>query len=326
MRCRWLLAGALLACCAVPAATARGDGLPVLGIVGAPNGVRSLDGSRRYAAQLHAHSTTVKAIDRSGAVLSRVVPGRFDVPVVAYDGTPSGLSANGRTLVLIRPRRSFPQRSTELAILDANTLRLRALDVLQGDFSFDAISPAGAWVYLIQYTSAVDPTEYRVRALEARTGRLLAADIVDPHDRGERMRGNPLTRVSSPDGRWAYTLYDGNGHPFVHALDTAARRARCIDVTGLPTGADVWSARLALTGTRLRVVLGAQVVSQIDTRSLSEITPPVRPSPHPEIVHATARVKTLWAVLPIGAFAVMAIAIVVIRRRMAPAPRPARPR
>ena len=45
------------------------------------------------------------------------------------------------------------------------------------------------------------------------------------------MRGYPLTRVASPDGRWAYTLYDGGGkHPFVHALDTLEGRAVCIDL------------------------------------------------------------------------------------------------
>ena len=37
------------------------------------------------------------------------------------------------------------------------------------------------------------------------------------------MRGPPLTRAR-PDGRWAYTLYDGAADAFVHALDTRARR------------------------------------------------------------------------------------------------------
>ena len=62
MRYRLLLAGVTLVCCLVPAASARGDGLPVLGIGGATNGVRSLDGAYRYVAAPQARTTTVKAI------------------------------------------------------------------------------------------------------------------------------------------------------------------------------------------------------------------------------------------------------------------------
>ena len=55
------------------------------------------------------------------------------------------------------------------------------------------------------------------------------------------MEGLPLTRAISPDGRWAYTLYDGaqthrNGvehEPFIHALDTVGQRAVCIDLPQL---------------------------------------------------------------------------------------------
>ena len=43
------------------------------------------------------------------------------------------------------------------------------------------------------------------------------------------MRGLALSRVSSEDGRWAYTLYDGGGDvPFIHALDTVGDKAVCI--------------------------------------------------------------------------------------------------
>jgi hypothetical protein len=267
-----------LALQAAVATVAGADGLPVLGFANGAHGVRTLDGKRRYVARLSHHETIVKAIASSGrTILRTVVPGRFDVPVVAYDGSAAGLSADGRTLVLIRPRVAFPQRSTTLAILAARTLRTRRFERLRGDFSFDAISPNGKWVYLIQYTSRFDPTRYRVRALNTRTGRLLGRDIVDPHNPGEAMRGNPITRVNSPDGRWAYTLYDGNGHPFVHALDTARLRARCIDIAVFPTNSNWLAARLRLTGQRLMVVLGQQTSSEIDTKSLS-VLPPARTS------------------------------------------------
>jgi hypothetical protein len=268
-------AAVALALQAALATVARGDGLPVLGFVGGAHGVRAADGSRRYLAQPRRRVTIVKALSRSGRTLERaVIPGRFDVPVVAYDGSTSGLSANGRTLVLIRPRVAFPQRSTELVIVAARTLHPLRFERLRGDFSFDAISPSGTWVYLIQYTSRVDPTRYRVRALSSRTGQLLARDIVDPHDRGEAMRGNPMSRLTSPDGRWAYTLYDGDGHPFVHALDTVRLRARCIDIAAFPAGGNLLGTRLRLTGRTLSVVQGGRTLTEIDTRSLSVIAPP----------------------------------------------------
>ncbi len=105
---------------------------------------------------------------------------------------------------------------------------------LKGDFSFDAISPDGRLLYLVQYLSPRDPTRYLVRLYDLRAGRLLPEPIIDPREVGDVMRGTPITRASSPDGRWAYTLYDGAGaHPFIHALDTTGRTARCIDLHGL---------------------------------------------------------------------------------------------
>ena len=320
----------VLALPAVVAAIARADGLPVLGFASGGQSVRALDGTRRYVAQPRQRVTIVTAISRSGRTLMRaVLPGRFDVPVVAYDGSAAGLSANGRTLVLIRPRVAFPQRSTALAILDARTLRPQRLERMRGDFSFDAISPNGAWVYLIQYTSRFDPTRYRVRALSTRTGQLLSRDIVDPHDRGEAMRGNPITRAASPDGRWAYTLYDGNGHPFVHALDTARLRARCIDVAAFPTNSDWWGARLNLTGQRLTVMLAGRTSSEIDTKSLSLLAPPRTSGPssrkastRPSKTDTQPRSGTLALAFPIAAaLLLLAGTVLTLRRRRGPLPR-----
>jgi hypothetical protein len=311
------------------AVIARADGLPVLGFASTAHGVRTLDGARRYLARPRQRQTIVRVISRSGLTLRRaVLRGRFDVPVVAYDGSPSGLSADGRTLVLIRPRVAFPQRFTELAIIAARTLRPRRFERLRGDFSFDAISPNGQWAYLIQYTSRVDPTRYRVRALSTQTGRLLARDIVDPRDRSEAMRGSPITRLSSPDGRWAYTLYDGNGHPFVHALDTAGLKARCIDVAAFPTNSNWWGARLRLVGQRLLVVLGGRPSSEIDTRSLSVLAPARTGRPtgataatQPSKPATRSRSGTTWVAFPIAAaFLLLAAAILTVRRRFGPLP------
>jgi hypothetical protein len=316
------------------AAIARADGLPVLGFANGAHGVRSLDATRLYVARPGRHETVVTAMSASGRSLVRaVLQGRFDVPVVAYDGSAAGLSADGRTLVLIRPRTAFPQRSTELAILATRTLRPRRFERLRGDFSFDSISPNGAWVYLIQYTSRFDSTRYRVRALSTGTGNLLARDIVDPHDRGEAMRGSPITRLSSPDGRWAYTLYDGNGHPFVHALDTARLQARCIDVAAFPTNSDWWGARLRLAGQRLTVVLGGRTLSEIDTTLLSLLAPArtrgrtSATAARPSTVATRPRSGTIGVAFPIAAAIVLfAGAILTVRRRVGALPRRAQAR
>jgi hypothetical protein len=261
----------LLGTLALPA-IARADGLPILGLALNTGGVTSVNGAFTYTTRISGAHTRLRVTTGGRVIRATRLAGRLVVPVVAYDGSSSGLAADGRTLVLIRPRTAFPQRRTSLAIVDPRSLTVRRRVDLRGDFSFDAVAPHGQWLYLIQYTSPVDPTRYRVRALDARSGRLLPRDVVDPHDRGEAMHGNPITRAASVDGRWAYTLYDGNGRPFVHALDTAHRVARCLDLPPLPSTANPWSVKLQLaSGGRLLVTADRRALATIDTRTLSVV-------------------------------------------------------
>jgi len=45
------------------------------------------------------------------------------------------------------------------------------------------------------------------------------------------MVGYAMTRTTSADGRWVYTLYqEPSGESFVHALDTVGAAAYCIDL------------------------------------------------------------------------------------------------
>jgi hypothetical protein len=238
------------------AANASADGLPVLGIDVGSSGVTTASGSARIVTLPDGTGTTVARVARHGGRVLRFahLPGTFTIPAVAYDGSASGLSADGRTLVLIQPRLSFPRASTTFAELDARGLGVRSVLTLHGDFSFDAISPHGRTMFLIHYTSSGDPTRYQVRAYDLALHRLLPQQILDPREHGDKMRGSPITRTTSSDGRWAYTLYDGaGGTPFVHALDTSTRRARCVDLPLLAGQSDLWSNRITLSGGGLTV-------------------------------------------------------------------------
>ena len=90
------------------------------------------------------------------------------------------------------------------------------------------------------------------------------------------MRGYPLERATSPDGRWAYTLYDGgDGEPFVHALDTAEGQAICVDLDGLATRHSVGNAHLTMStgGERLMIATRKARLAVIDTRTLEATAP-----------------------------------------------------
>jgi hypothetical protein len=265
----------LLAAVALTAATAtaaHADGLPVGNLDTTRTGASVRGSSDQFFAIPSGHDTVVASIYRDGGLLEAhsTLPGAFTVPAVAQDGTTTGLSADGRTLVLVRPRLAYPQRRTRLAVLDAASLRLRRTITLRGDFSVDAISPDGRRLYVIQYMKASDPLAYAVRSLSLRSGRLDRGEIVDPRERDEAMHGLPLSRAMSPDGRWAYTLYDGAGsHPFVHALDTKARQARCIDLPALPAGAQVSGLSLSVRGGQLRVESGSRSFAFIDRHTFA---------------------------------------------------------
>ena len=104
----------------------------------------------------------------------------------------------------------------------------------------------GRSLYLTQHVRAGESPIYRVRTFDVRTG-LLRGALVDRLEGEGDMGGEPVTRATSADGRWAYTLYARRKYdPFVHALDTVKREAYCI---GLPLGVGYdaqWRLRLKL--------------------------------------------------------------------------------
>jgi hypothetical protein len=213
------------------------------------------------------------------------VPGRYGIPGVDFSGSTTGLSADGRTLILAELPGSGAPRTTRLLVLDTAPLAVRARLTLPGWSTVDAVSPDGRWLYLIHYASS-DISRYEVLAYDLPAHRLLSKPVVDPRDRGEAMTGVPINRVMSAGGRWAYTLYlRPAGVPFVHALDTTGRRAVCIDLPSL-SNANTGTAHLVLApgGGTLQVDVGGSTRAVIDTRRFTvtaggatSATAPARP-------------------------------------------------
>ena len=79
----------------------------------------------------------------------------------------------------------------------SDTLRARTTIELPGDFAYDAISPNGSIVYLIETLS---PTNYRVRAYDVPGRRLFSAVVVDKREANEPMQ-SAMIRLSRLLGR-----------------------------------------------------------------------------------------------------------------------------
>jgi LPXTG-motif cell wall-anchored protein len=133
-------------------------------------------------------------------------------------------------------------------VVDPRQMQVVRTISLDGYFSYDALSPDASRLYLIQYThgSSQDTSHYIVRAYDMRTDRLLPGKIADRTDDEKTMAGYAMTRTTSADGRWVYTLYQKpSGAPFVHALDTVGGVAHCID---LPANRSLYNIVLSLRG------------------------------------------------------------------------------
>jgi hypothetical protein len=213
------------------AGTAEAAGGPILpGEAYGPHGATAPGSPARYVTLFAGRETVVARIRQDGGQVQDTRSfGGYAIPSVTIDGDAGGLSADGSTLVLAQTGSALRRAMTRFRLLDAE-LRVRDRITLRGSFTFDAISPDGSRIFLIEYLSRNDPTRYEVRAYDTRSKRLLPEPIVDPEEPPGEMRGYPVSRTTSPEGRWAYTLYDGGEHPFIHALDTVDARAVCIDL------------------------------------------------------------------------------------------------
>jgi hypothetical protein len=261
-----------MACLAL-ATGAAADGLPVFGTSGG-QGILSLDGGTRFVAigDRAARRTLVEQIQAHGGEVERSthLDGTWTIAPVAFDSSTTGLSADGSTLALVRP--GFGLRDANIAILDAPRLKLLDRVHLDGTFSLDAISPDGDGLFLIHYANRYASTNYRVQRYDVSAGTLGPA-IVDPQEPDENMGGYPYSRALSPDGRWAYTLYDGPDEQFIHALDTQRGEAVCIDLDKAVPQKELWRTSLKMSpdGGTVSLIERGTVIATLNTGSF-EVT------------------------------------------------------
>ena len=247
---RRLLCGVVAALTLAPVATADGGG-PSPGVNQGWDGVTASGLGVRYVTVTVGTDTSLEMIrKRDGRVVNFMpLTGTWGIPAVANDGSSGGLSTDGRTLVLADASApNAPLRSqSSFLVVDTKRWRVAQPIFLNGDFAFDALSPHASKLYLIQHVSAVDLTRYIVRAYDLSTGRLLPGAIADRTQRGWVMQGYPVSRATTVDGRWAYTLYrNDGGYPFIHALDTVRGTAHCIGLPWNGTQDSIFNVRLSL--------------------------------------------------------------------------------
>ncbi|HWI96414.1 MAG TPA: M14 family zinc carboxypeptidase [Solirubrobacterales bacterium] len=231
-----------------------------IGAVGAAQGIvtERAGASYRYVTvnpQTKPALTIVERIDMSDGAIDRwwYLRGNYIIPAVAYDGSAGGLSADGKMLALVTFTRTYPPPPTRVAILDTEVyLRhprrpgqhrpqhaIRYLN-LRGQFAFQAISPNASKLYLRHYRtrdrgSAHDrrSDDFDLWVLDTGNGGL-APRPLNVSNSGRQLAGLPISGAASPDGRWAYALYDGDMHlPFLLALDTVTGRVLRVDLPGL---------------------------------------------------------------------------------------------
>jgi hypothetical protein len=280
MRTRILLVLAVGAACLLTATTAATGAGPSPGLSFGSVGLAH--GNERYVTVPAGKATTLEAIKRGGGDVLRFmsIRGSWGIPLVAFDGTTGGLLPDGRTLLLAQSIYSGQgfRKQTSFRFVDVRKMKQLETITLQGAFAFDALSPNGRYLYLIQYLSSEQPAAYRVRAYDLTAGRLLAKIVADKRSWETSMEGMPVTRTEA-DG-WSYTLYGAtSARPFIHALDTRHVAAVCIDMPWKYQPDKIWNFRLRTDGDGHLLVRGPRgralvVVDRQTFRVLSAVRNP----------------------------------------------------
>lgn len=270
---RALFVLSLFALVFAPAALA--DGGPSPGVLGGGDGVAAASGEVRYETFPAGSQTVLAVVRKNGGQALRYMtfPGQWGVPMVAWNNTGGGLSRDGRTLILESGAAEVQRKYSSFLVVNTNSLSARTIIGVQGDFSFDALSPDAKTLYLIQHlvTNTGDLTHYIVRAYDLTRLRLNPGAIADKAQRGWVMAGQPIARAASPDGHWVYTLYERNGgYPFMHVLDAVHGVAHCVGIPWRGPQVSLWNYKLVGGANGVTIKRGTgKTFASIDTATFS---------------------------------------------------------
>lgn len=166
---------------------------------------------------------------------SQSIEGAWRLPTIGADALPVGVSTDGQTIVLVAASPGANDGVSRFAVLSRTFDRKPEIVELRGSFEYDALSPDGSTLYVVEHLAGPPDGHYQVRAFDVATGILRDGVIVDKENLGETMAGWPIAQVRRSNG-FVFTLYRGAEHPFIHALSSADGWAVCIDLPA--TGSD----------------------------------------------------------------------------------------
>lgn len=163
---------------------------------------------------------------------SQIITGAWRLPTLGVDPIPVGVSADGSTIVLVEDGEAgpaSPPKGSRFAILSRAFDHAPQFIELPGSFEYDALSPDGSILYVVEHLPGPPEGHYQVRAVDRATGTLREGVVDDKNNVDEAMAGWPIAQVRRPDGV-VFTLYRGAEHPFIHALSSIDSWALCIDL------------------------------------------------------------------------------------------------
>jgi hypothetical protein len=196
-----------------------------------PLGVPDASWATMVAATVTGGSTIVRELQGQEELpgRSQTVPGDWRLPTIGADPIPVGVSANGGTIVLVEADAHAGGDASRFAILSRTLSAEPKIVQLDGSFEYDAISPDGATLYLVEHLAAPPEGHYQVRAVDTLSGTLRDEVVVDKTGLNEPMAGYPIAQFRQSSG-FVFTLYHGAEHPFIHALSSVDGWALCIDL------------------------------------------------------------------------------------------------
>jgi len=163
---------------------------------------------------------------------SRSIEGAWRLPSIGLHPLPVGVANDGSTImnstiVLVEADAPAGATTSRVAVL-ARGEPARIIE-LPGALEFDALSPDGSILYVVEHLPGPPDGHYQVRAVDLPSGVMREVVIADKRNLGSSMAGWPITQATHSSGV-VFTLYRGAMHPFIHALNTREAWAVCLDL------------------------------------------------------------------------------------------------